>query len=193
MQIRVPGNWETQGFGQPVYTNFKYPFPVKPPYVPEDNPTGCYRLSFTLPLERAPEEWRMTLAFDGVDSAFCVWLNGTFVGYSQDSRLPAEFDITGTVAIGNNLLAVQVCHARSSHSVTRQLAHDARCRSLDTIPSLQWLLLTWQLVGHACAPPVSGSTSGRGRSAAACFRSNPFGVRDARQGCAGDFDRIPSL
>ena len=108
VQITVPGNWETQGFGVPCYTNFKYPFPVNPPYVPSENPTGCYRLSFNLPLERARADRRMMLVFEGVDSAFFVWMNGTFVGYSQDSRVAAEFDVTKAVSIGSNVLAVQV-------------------------------------------------------------------------------------
>jgi beta-galactosidase/beta-glucuronidase len=107
LQICVPGNWETQGHGQPVYTNFKYPFPVNPPFVPSDNPTGCYRVTFNVPLERAHSDRRMTLVFEGVDSAFCCWVNGTFIGYSQDSRVAAEFDITSALTFGSNLLAVQ--------------------------------------------------------------------------------------
>lgn len=108
LQICVPGNWETQGHGQPVYTNFKYPFDVNPPFVPSDNPTGCYRLHFNIPLERSREDRRMLLTFEGVDSAFYCWLNGQFIGYSQDSRIAAEFDVTKSIAIGSNLLAVQV-------------------------------------------------------------------------------------
>lgn len=107
-QIRVPGNWETQGFGQPIYTNFQYPFDVNPPFVPQDNPTGCYRRSFTIPYGTTWENTRITLVFKGVDSAFACWLNGKFIGYSQDSRLPAEFDVTDHAMIGSNLLAVQV-------------------------------------------------------------------------------------
>ena len=90
-----------------MYTNFKYPFDVNPPFVPSDNPTGCYRLHFNIPLERSREDRRMLLTFEGVDSAFCCWLNGKFIGYSQDSRVAAEFDVTEAISIGNNLLAVQ--------------------------------------------------------------------------------------
>lgn len=107
LQVQVPGNWETQGFGRPVYTNFKYPFDVNPPYVPSDNPTGCYITSFTVESE-AMSANHLSLVFDGVDSAFGVWLNGTFVGYSQDSRLPAEFSICDFCSPGTNTLAVQV-------------------------------------------------------------------------------------
>jgi hypothetical protein len=122
VQVCVPGNWETQGHGQPVYTNFKYPFEVKPPFVPSANPTGCYRHSFNM---GALEGRRMSLVFEGVDSAFCIWINGSFVGYSQDSRLPAEFDITSYVNIGNNLLAVQVSTISSllAHQCIRQSQH----------------------------------------------------------------------
>ena len=110
-QIHVPGNWETQGHGTPVYTNFKYPFEVNPPFVPSANPTGCYRLSFRIPIDGNVTGRHLSLIFEGVDSAFGCWLNGAFLGYSQDSRIPAEFDLSKHIAIGQNLLAVQ---ARSS-------------------------------------------------------------------------------
>jgi beta-galactosidase len=94
--IQVPGNWQLQGHGRPQYTNVIYPFPVCPPYVPTDNPTGTYRRSFHI-----PSDWetstQLRLRFDGVDSAFHVWVNGLLVGYSQGSRNPAEFDITTSV------------------------------------------------------------------------------------------------
>ena len=105
--ISVPGNWQLQGFDDiPIYTNVVYPFPPNPPFVPKENPTGCYRHSFTV-----DPSWlgrRIVLDFESVDSAFYVWVNGQQVGYSQDSRLPAEFDITQYVRVGQNTLAVQV-------------------------------------------------------------------------------------
>ena len=104
--VPVPGNWQLQGFDKPVYTNVKYPFPVNPPRVPEQNPTGCYRRSFFL--DAAAVRERTHLVFEGVDSAFFVWCNGHFVGYSQDSRLPAEFDVTDCVIAGENQLAAMV-------------------------------------------------------------------------------------
>ncbi|PDH36980.1 MAG: beta-galactosidase [Halieaceae bacterium MED-G26] len=104
--IQVPGNWQLQGYDKPVYTNVKYPFPVTPPVVPEDNPTGCYRRSFWLDESHLSDQIR--LVFDGVDSAFFVWCNGQLVGYSQDSRLPAEFDVSTRVHAGENHLAVMV-------------------------------------------------------------------------------------
>ena len=104
--ITVPGHWQLQGFDKPIYTNVKYPFPVDPPRVPQDNPTGCYRHSFVVD-ERAESE-QTRLVFEGVDSAFFVWCNDRFVGYSQDSRLPAEFDISECVRVGDNQLAVLV-------------------------------------------------------------------------------------
>src|SRR5688572_3147496 len=105
--ITVPGNWQLQGFDDiPIYTNVAYPFPPNPPFVPKENPTGCYRYVFTLDsswLERS-----IYLLFESVDSAFYVWVNGQEVGYSQDSRLPAEFDVTPYVRAGENTVAVQV-------------------------------------------------------------------------------------
>lgn len=105
--IVVPGNWQLQGFpDNPIYTNVKYPFTPNPPYVPEANPTGCYRTTFEVPTDWIGRSIR--LSFESVDSAFYAWVNGELVGYSQDSRLPAEFDVTGFVQAGSNLLAVQV-------------------------------------------------------------------------------------
>lgn len=104
--IPVPSHWQCLGYDQPRYTNTSYPFPFDPPYVPEDNPTGCYRRRFQL-----PEGWagrRCILRFDGVDAAFHVWVNGRPAGFSKGSRLAAEFDITDLIQSGVNLLAVSV-------------------------------------------------------------------------------------
>ncbi|MCY9666625.1 beta-galactosidase subunit alpha [Paenibacillus alginolyticus] len=105
-RVEVPGMWQLQGYGKPHYTDLHYPFPVDPPYVPSDNPTGCYRKSF-----HVPQMWdgrQIVLRFEGVDSAFHLWVNGQEVGYSQGSRLPSEFDITSFVHSGSNTLAVRV-------------------------------------------------------------------------------------
>jgi beta-galactosidase len=105
--ITVPGNWQLQDFDDiPIYTNVAYPFPPNPPFVPKENPTGCYRRTFSL--DPAWQERRIYLVFESVDSAFYLWVNGQEVGYSQDSRLPAEFDVTPYVRTGLNTLAVQV-------------------------------------------------------------------------------------
>ncbi len=104
--IQVPCSWQLLGYGRPHYTNVKYPFPVDPPNVPTENPTGSYRRDFFI-----PDEWsdrQIFLRFEGVDSAFYVWINGQQVGYSQGSRLPAEFDITEYVRAGTNNIAVRV-------------------------------------------------------------------------------------
>lgn len=105
--INVPGNWQLQGYDDiPIYTNVAYPFPPDPPFVPKENPTGCYRHIFSL-----DPTWlgrRIYLLFESVDSAFYLWVNGRKVGYSQDSRLPAEFDLTPYVRPGQNTIAVQV-------------------------------------------------------------------------------------
>ena len=105
--ITVPGNWQLQGFDDiPIYTNVAYPFPPNPPFVPKENPTGCYRYIFTF--DSSWLERTVYLLFESVDSAFYVWVNGQEVGYSQDSRLPAEFDVTPYVRAGENTIAVQV-------------------------------------------------------------------------------------
>jgi beta-galactosidase len=117
--IPVPANWQMHGYGVPLYTNAEYPFAVDPPRVmgtppgqftnfpaSERNPVGSYRRTFTV-----PETWegrRTFITFNGVDSAFALWVNGRRVGYSQDSRTPAEFEITDHLEPGENLLAVEV-------------------------------------------------------------------------------------
>jgi beta-galactosidase len=136
-EIVVPGNWQLQGYGTPIYTNVQYPFPIDPRLeaafsqmeaaaggqdalrrmpagafdapltVPRhDNPTGCYRTRFTM-----PQAWvgqQVFVSFEGVDSAFHLWVNGHAVGYSQDSRLPAEFNVSPYLLTGENLLAARV-------------------------------------------------------------------------------------
>ncbi|WP_136689808.1 glycoside hydrolase family 2 TIM barrel-domain containing protein [Halorhabdus amylolytica] len=105
-QIEVPLNWEMDGYGTPQYTNVVYPFPIDPPEIPTDNPTGAYVRTVDV-----PESWdgrRTVLRFDGVDSAFTVWVNGERVGYSQGSRIPAEFDVTDELSTGENTVAVRV-------------------------------------------------------------------------------------
>jgi beta-galactosidase len=105
--IPVPSCVELYGFGIPIYTNITYPFPAKPPVVDERyNPTSSYRKLFTVPA--AFDGKRVRLRFDGVYSAFWVWVNGHRVGYSEDSKGPAEFDITDHLVKGTNVLAVQV-------------------------------------------------------------------------------------
>ncbi|KAG4433632.1 hypothetical protein IFR05_010878 [Cadophora sp. M221] len=107
--IVVPGMWQLQGYGKgPNYLNIKYPFPVDPPHVPyDDNETGSYIRTFTVP--ESFKDHQLRLRFEGVDSSYHVWVNGTEVGYSQGSRNPSEFDITSLIDLeGENTLAVQV-------------------------------------------------------------------------------------
>jgi beta-galactosidase/beta-glucuronidase len=106
--IPVPSNWQILGYGLPRYLANDYPFDKSnPPFIPQEtNETGSYRTVFTI-----PEEWsdrQVFINFDGVDSAFYLWINGQMVGYSQDSRLPAEFNITRYLHPGENLLAARV-------------------------------------------------------------------------------------
>jgi beta-galactosidase len=106
-EIPVPSNWEMHGYGTPIYTNMTYPFPANPPWIGrEDNPVGMYRRSFDI-----PESWngkQVVLHFGGVSSAYFVYVNGRKVGYSEDSRLPAEFEISKFIKPGKNSLAVKV-------------------------------------------------------------------------------------
>jgi beta-galactosidase/beta-glucuronidase len=104
--IPVPANWQMQGYGRPHYTNVQLPFPDQWPRVPSENPTGCYRRVFTVAADRLGS--RFVLRFDGVDSAFHVWLNGRELGFSKGSRLTVEFDATDDIVAGANLLAVRV-------------------------------------------------------------------------------------
>ena len=105
--IDVPGNWEMQGWSVPVYVNVQYPFPANPPFVPHEyNRVGSYRNSFDL-----PSTWidrNIFIQFNGVRSAFYLWINGNFVGYSQDSKTPAEFDITEFLIDGENSVSLEV-------------------------------------------------------------------------------------
>ena len=105
--IDVPGHWQLQGYDYPIYTNVKYPFPRQPPVVPDENPIGCYQRAFRLPLDW-PNEQQVRVIFTGVDSAFHLWCNDHWIGFSQDSRLPAEFDLTDHLVVGENLLSVLV-------------------------------------------------------------------------------------
>lgn len=107
-EVKVPGMWQLQGFGHPHYTNIDYPFPANPPYISyNDNPTGSYVRKFTVPPGFRGK--RLRLRFEGVDSAFHIFLNGIEVGYSQGARNPSEFDISGVVDESReNTLAVRV-------------------------------------------------------------------------------------
>jgi beta-galactosidase len=105
-RLPVPSHWQLHGHGAPAYTNVRYPFPVDPPHVPTENPTGDYRVGFRLPSGWDAE--RTVLRFEGVDSCCRVWLNGRELGSSTGSRLPVEFDATAALRDGDNLLAVRV-------------------------------------------------------------------------------------
>jgi beta-galactosidase len=91
-KIPVPSNWQMHGYDKPYYTNVNYPYPVDPPYVPDDNPMGVYRTFFRL--EESWKNRRTHIVFEGVNSAFYLYINGQEAGFSKGSRMPAEFDIT---------------------------------------------------------------------------------------------------
>ncbi|MDX1283701.1 MAG: glycoside hydrolase family 2 TIM barrel-domain containing protein, partial [Draconibacterium sp.] len=107
-KIPVPGNWQMYGYGTPIYTNINYPFDKNPPKIAgiNGNPVGSYIHTFII-----PENWKsreIFIHFDGVSSAFYIWVNGQKVGYSQGSRTPAEFNLTKYLQKGENKIAVQV-------------------------------------------------------------------------------------
>ncbi|MCP4044769.1 MAG: DUF4981 domain-containing protein, partial [Gammaproteobacteria bacterium] len=105
--IPVPGNWQMYGYDYPIYTNIEYPFPRNPPFVPQDdNPTGAYRTTFTVPADWDGQQ--VFLHFGGVNSGFYVWINGQEVGYSEGSKTAAEFNITDYLNAGDNVLAAKV-------------------------------------------------------------------------------------
>lgn len=108
--LTVPMSWQAalgRGYDTPNYTNVNYPFPVDPPHVPNDNPCGLYVRTFHMD-EATLAQRTVTLTFEGVDSCFYVFLNNTFVGYSQVSHMTSEFDITNYLAVGENTLKVLV-------------------------------------------------------------------------------------
>ena len=105
--IPVPSNWERHGYGYPIYVNVPYPFEIDEPNVPADNnPVGSYRREFEIPASWVDEE--VFLHFAAVSSAFYVWINGEYVGYSEGSKTASEFRVTDKLRAGNNTIAVEV-------------------------------------------------------------------------------------
>lgn len=108
--LPVPSHWVLEGdgaHGRPIYTNIQFPFPIDPPHVPDENPTGDHRRHFDMPADWAGAE-RVLLRFDGVESLFRVWVNGVEIGSAAGSRLAHEFDVTSAVRPGGNVVAVRV-------------------------------------------------------------------------------------
>ena len=105
--IKVPANWQTEGYDRFIFTDVEYPIPPNPPFVPkEDNPVGSYKKDFAI-----PAGWNgknIIIHFGAVNSFFYLWINGSYIGFSKDSKTPAEFDITKHVRSGNNTVSVQV-------------------------------------------------------------------------------------
>ncbi len=105
-KIPVPSNWQMHGYERPYYTNVNYPYPVDPPYVPDDNPCGVYARTFTMESQQLEKE--TFIVFEGVNSCLTLYLNDQFVGYSQGSHLQSEFNLTPFVKEGTNYLMVKV-------------------------------------------------------------------------------------
>jgi beta-galactosidase len=107
IDMPVPGNWEFNGYGVPMYVNSGFSFEAKPPYIDrEDSPTGCYRQEFNI-----PEDWdgrRVFIHFEGGTNSMYLWVNGQKAGYTESAKNPAEFDITDYIRKGKNLLACEV-------------------------------------------------------------------------------------
>lgn len=104
--MKVPGVWQNEGYDHHQYTNIKYPFPFDPPYVPQDIPCGAYVYDFEYKEDEKAK--KAFLNFEGVDSCFYLWINGSYVGYSQVPHATSEFDITDVVKNGKNTIAVLV-------------------------------------------------------------------------------------
>ncbi|WP_426003726.1 glycoside hydrolase family 2 TIM barrel-domain containing protein [Paenarthrobacter sp. NyZ202] len=121
-QMPVPAHWVLEGrgrYGRPIYTNVQFPFPLDAPHVPDHNPTGDYRRTFEVPAEWS-EAGKILLRFDGVESRYKVWLNGSLIGVGTGSRLAQEFDVTEAVRPGRNLIAVRVHQWSASSYVEDQ-------------------------------------------------------------------------
>ena len=105
--IKVPSNWEREGFGIPIYVNVPYAFEIDEPNVPlNDNPVGSYRRDFDIP--KNWDDHSIFVKFGAVSSAFYLWVNGQYIGYSEGSKTPSEFDVSNAVKIGKNTIAVEV-------------------------------------------------------------------------------------
>ena len=105
-EIQVPSVWQMAGYDTHQYTNIRYPFPFDPPYVPQDIPCGAYVHNFEY--SRDEKASKAFLNFEGVDSCFYVWINGSYIGYSQVSHMTSEFDVTDVLQDGTNTVAVLV-------------------------------------------------------------------------------------
>ena len=145
--VALPNHWQCQGYDIPIYTNTGYPFRFNPPYARRDgtwkatdcdvflggssqdtvvketrpNPTGLFRTSFALPSSWNPSNSRICIVFEGVDSALEVWMDGVYVGYSQDSCLPAEFDITDLLEENSSRSSHLLCCRVSYSSLSNHL------------------------------------------------------------------------
>lgn len=104
--IDVPSVWQMRGYESPNYVNYRYPFPYDPPYINCDNPCGAYRRDFYIDEEAL--SGKVYLNFEGVDSAYYVWINGEFIGYNQVSHCTGEFDVTSALRVGENNISVLV-------------------------------------------------------------------------------------
>ena len=105
-ELEVPSVWQLNGYGEPHYTNFNYPHPVDPPFVPDDNPCGIYEKTI-----RIDSEWSKRdtyIVFEGVDSCFYLWVNGKYVGFSSVSHMQSEFELTKFLVEGDNVIRVKV-------------------------------------------------------------------------------------
>ena len=134
------------GYGRPIYTNVRYPFPVDPPYVPDDNPTGDYRRSFQLP------QWdveRVLLRFDGVESIYRIWLNGEEIGVGKGSRLVQEFDVSDVVRPGQNVIMVRVTSGHQAATSRTKISGGCR-ESSATSPC--WVAPPERSMMSGCGP-----------------------------------------
>ncbi len=189
--IRVPGNWEVQGFGEPIYTNYVYPWDyrnrescmIQPtacpdgrgvpnaPAIPSANPTGCYFRRFEIEREWLDRE--IFLTFLGVETAYYFWINGQPAGYATDSKLPSEFNITRYLQAGSNTIAVQVMRFAASSYLEDQdywhLSGIFRPVLLQAKPRAR--LADWKI---DATPDLSGCSSGHIQADVAISRCDHF-------------------
>ena len=175
--IAVPGNWELQGFSDPIYTNVSYPWSLSkggkhvvhpftdekgapnPPYVPEENPTGCYYRSFSI-----DESWLdrdIFIYFKGVEAAYYLWINGEEVGYSEDSKLPSEFHISKYLHAGTNSIALQVMRFASGSYLEDQdyWSLSGIFRSVYLYAKPKQRIVDWKLTAMPDLPASIGNVS----------------------------------
>ena len=171
--IQVPSCWQLQGYGNMHYTDVLYPFPINPPFVPQENPTGIYFKDITI--EDIQEDEKIIVKFNGVDSAYDLYVNGQHAGFSKVSRMPSEFDLTPYLRNGSNRLTVRVYQFSDGtyledqdmwwlsgifRSVELYRVHQDTLLdvTIDTLPDQEFKNFTLKVAGKFASTHISGLT-----------------------------------